>query len=259
MKLKILRHHLLLYAGIQIITLSAFSADKKSSSSSSSSSKMTSSRPLPSTSSSSSKDSGSTSSSGWFAFKASPQFELILGGFYSPYDYTQKIGILNPAQTFSYKRYGGDFSAYYRIFGLSAEYTDMADEKLVDQTALFNFRLYGRSQQGTQFTLHYGYRMRSNKTQLLNYQINNSFPAATLQFSFNKNFGIYGHYRKYLLTTEPVNGDTDGDELRYGLFFDLGKFRIQGSMFDEKQNSVLNAYPSTYNRKGYILGVQIYF
>ncbi len=160
--------------------------------------------------------------------------------------------------TGTYRSLEGEFAAYARDVGLTLGYHGDNEQSFNDTTGMFNFRVFGGSQQTSFLALHYGLRTRIGNGSTA-YRLNQQFPAATLQFYLVENFGLYSHYRKYLKTTESVFGETEGHELQYGLFIEYGRLRIFGNVFEENQSSVLNNVNTEINRKGTQFGIQLYF
>lgn len=183
-------------------------------------------------------------------------YEFMLGVNYLQYDFDQKVSSVSTTTT-AYNSYTGDFSAYVRNVGLTAQYQQNREEKFDDVTGIFNLRLLGTSMQNSHLTLHYGLRTRTSST--YNYRMNHQFPAATLQLYIMSSFGINGHYRKYLKSFESVNGDTEGTDLTAGVFIEFGSLRLTGSYFEEYQSSLLNNITTEINRKGTKVGLQIFF
>jgi hypothetical protein len=173
-------------------------------------------------------------------------------------DVTTKVGAGPVIETGSFKSQEGEFSAYAKNVGLTAGYHDNKEENFTDTTGLFNFRLFGKSLQTSHLTLHYGLRTRMG-TGNLDYRLNQQFPAATMQLYLVDNFGIYGHYRKYLKASDSIFGETEGDEAQYGVFIEYGILRIFGNIYQENQNSNLNGVTTDINHKGSKIGVQFHF
>lgn len=197
----------------------------------------------------------------WLGYNTIPNYyEFMLRLSMNEYDNRIKVAAL-PAMTNAYKSYDGSFTAYAKNVGLTAEYQNNKEENFDDVTGLFNFRLFGRSLQTSHLTLHYGLRTRNstNNPGGIIYRLNHQFPAATLQLYLVENFGIFGHYRKYLKSTETVYGETEGSEAHYGAFIEYGRFRIFGNIFDENQISILNGINTEINRKGTKIGIQLHF
>jgi hypothetical protein len=195
----------------------------------------------------------------WLGYNTNPadayEFKLSLNRQQD--DVSTKVGGGVPVTRGTFRSYEGEFSAYAKNVGLTAGYHDNNEESFTDSTGMFNFRLFGKSMQTSHLTLHYGLRTRLGSNNA--YRLNQQFPAATLQLYIVENFGIYSHYRMYLKSNEAVFGDTEGNELQYGVYIEYGRLRIFGNMFEENQNSILNNVNTDINHKGTKFGIQLYF
>jgi hypothetical protein len=184
-------------------------------------------------------------------------YEFMLNAGQHQYDVKQTVGGLSLVDQ-TYRSYSGAFTAYAKNVGLTAEYQGNKEEHYDDVTGIFNFRLFGKSLQASHLTLHYGLRTR-NGTGPNSYRMNQQFPAGTLQLYIVENFGIFGHYRKYLKVTESSFGETEADEGRYGAFIEFGRLRFFGNIFNENQTSILNGVKTEINNKGTKIGLELYF
>lgn len=195
----------------------------------------------------------------WLGYNTNPdvyEFKLSLSS--NQDDVTTQVGGGAQATTGTFRSYEGEFAAYAKNVGLTVGYHDNNEESFTDTTGLFNFRVFGKSMQTSHLTLQYGLRTRLGNG-LTMYRLNQQFPAATLQLYVVDNFGLYGHYRKYLKANEPVFGDTEGDSIEYGVFIEYGILRIFGNMYQENQSSILNNVNTEINHKGNKFGIQLYF
>lgn len=196
----------------------------------------------------------------WLTINTPSPYEFVLGGslFHYTLDSNQDVG--TPTATTTSKTvagYSGEFSAYARFVGVTAEYTNNTDEGFNDTTGIFNLRIFGNTVQGSHITLHYGLRTRTASDH--SYRLNQQFGAATLQLYLMKYFGIQGHYRKYLPYAEDHFGQTDSHELNAGAFIEFGALRLFGDWYQEKQKSKLNSVDSHFERTGSKIGLKFYF
>ena len=191
----------------------------------------------------------------WLSLNTPSPYEFVIGG--GQYRYTLDSTTGGVKSSADYDSTHADLAAYARFVGLGGEYQKNGAESFIDSTGLFNLRIFGNTVQGSHITLHYGLRTRVNE--MSNYRLNQQFPAATLQIYLMKYFGIQGHYRAYQPITENFFGETNGDELRYGIFIEYGLLRLYGNVFEERQNSKLNSVETNLRRKGSQIGLQFYF
>ncbi|MBC7458250.1 MAG: hypothetical protein H7235_08235, partial [Bdellovibrionaceae bacterium] len=189
----------------------------------------------------------------WLTINTPSPYEFIMGGSMNSYSLQSTSGSTT-STTQNFKKYEGEVSAYAKLVGVTAQYTNNQEEGYNDVTGLFNLRVFGNSVQSSHITFHYGLRTRTaeNKT----YRLNQQFPAVTLQIYLMKYFGIQGHYRSYLPMSEAFYGDTLGDELNAGVFIDFGSFRIFSDWVQERQNSKLNNIETNFNRNGIKTGLK---
>lgn len=191
----------------------------------------------------------------WLSINTPSPYEFMLSG--SLIQYSLESNRAGATVKTSKKSMEGSFSAYATLVGITAEYQNNVEENFTDLTGLFNVRVFGNTLQGTHITFHYGLRTRTENNQ--QYRLNQTFPAVTLQLYMTKYFGLQGHYRYFLPTTESFYGDTQADELNAGVFIEYGAFRIFGDWYQERQGSKLNAVDTSVLRTGNKVGVKIYF
>lgn len=192
----------------------------------------------------------------WLTINTPSPYEFVLGASMFRYTLDSSLPATDTA-SIKVSGYHGEFSAYARFAGVSAEYANNPDEGFHETTGIFNLRVLGNTVQGTHITLHYGLRTRIASDR--SYRLNQQFAAATLQLYLMKYFGIQGHYRKYLPYSEEHFGDTEGHELNAGAFIEFGALRLFGDWYQEKQKSKLNDLESKYDRNGTRFGFKFYF
>lgn len=188
----------------------------------------------------------------WLSLNSPSPYEFMVGGSLNQYtvDFTGQ-----PQQKKS--SYDGEFSAYAKFVGLTGEYQNNTEESFRDETGIFNVRLFGHTLQGSNLTLHYGLRTRTDKNGL--YRLNQQFAAGTMQLYIMKYFGITGNYRHHFKITEDYYGDTEANTKNFGAFIEFGSLRLMGSFFQENQSSELNAVKSELKREGSKVSLQFFF
>ncbi len=191
----------------------------------------------------------------WLSLNTPSPYEFCLSGSFIQYSLTTTTGAVGLRD--NKKSTEGSFSAYATLVGVTAEYQNNIDENFNDVTGMFNLRVFGNTLQGTQVAFHYGLRTRTDNNS--KYRLNQSFPAVTLQLYMTKYFGIQGHYRYYLPTSESYYGDTQSDQLEAGAFIEYGALRLFGDWYQERQGSRLNSIDTTLQRTGTKVGLKIFF
>lgn len=191
----------------------------------------------------------------WLTINTPSPYEFVFSGALQNYNLDTSTAGTTASQSNSVIT--GDVSAYARFIGVSLEHANNQAEKFNDVTGIFNLRVFGNTVQGSHLTLHYGLRTRTASDG--SYRLNQPFPAVTLQLYIMKYFGIQGNFRSFGTITEPFYGDTTMDELTYGLFIEYGALRLFGDVYQERQNSKLNAIETDYRRDGARVGLKFYF
>ncbi len=191
----------------------------------------------------------------WLSINTPSPYEFMFSGSFNQYSLESKQGAIAIAT--NKKSTEGSFSAYATLVGITTEYQNNVEENFNDVTGLFNVRVFGNTLQGTHITFHYGLRTRTSNNQL--YRLNQSFPAVTLQLYMTKYFGVQGHYRYYLPTSESYYGDTQADELNTGVFIEYGMIRLFADWYQERQGSKLNSVDMGVLRTGSKVGFKVYF
>ena len=188
----------------------------------------------------------------WLSLNTPSPYEFMAGGSLNQY-------VVNSTGQAELKKssYDGEFSAYAKFVGLTGEYQNNTEESFHDETGIFNVRLFGHTLQGSNLTLHYGLRTRTDKNGL--YRLNQQFAAGTMQLYIMKYFGISGHYRHHFKITEDYYGDTEANTKNFGAFIEFGSLRLMGSFFQENQSSELNAVKSELKREGSKVSLQFFF
>jgi hypothetical protein len=147
----------------------------------------------------------------WLSMHSPSPYEFYLGG-----DLQMTTGLQN---------HRGYFAAYAAIFGLGAEWESVY--KRVN--GLFYLRLMGHHYQGTNLTLHGGYRMQTTPD-----AIRGPFAGLGLTIYFIKFFGIEGVYRHYFPNSESTGLETYvSNYFEAGPFIDFSFIRVYGGMLKE--------------------------
>ncbi len=188
----------------------------------------------------------------WLSLNTPSPYEFMVGGSLNQYtvDFTGQPQLKKSS-------YDGEFSAYAKFVGLTAEYQNNVEESFHDETGIFNVRLFGHTLQGSNLTVHYGLRTRTDKNGL--YRLNQQFAAGTMQLYIMKYFGITGNYRHHFKVRENYYGDTEANTQNFGAFIEFGSLRLMGSFFKENQSSELNAVKSELKREGSKVSLQFFF
>ncbi len=188
----------------------------------------------------------------WLSMNSPSPYEFMLGGSLNQYvvDYTGQPQLKKSS-------YDGEFSAYARFVGLTGEYQNNTEESFHDETGIFNVRLFGHTLQGSNLTVHYGLRTRTNKNGL--YRLNQQFAAGTMQLYIMKYFGVTGNYRHHFKVRENYYGETEANTQNFGAFIEFGSLRLMGSFFQENQESKLNTVKSKLKREGSKISLQFFF
>jgi hypothetical protein len=190
----------------------------------------------------------------WLALNSSSPFEFSLLGANTNYK-----KVLTNSQN-EYTITGLEFSAYARIFGLTAEYEKRDTESENDLNGLFNIRLLGDSIQSSSLTVHYGQRTRTFSGLTPVAVVRNQFYQASLQIYLSKYFGINGHHRTYLPYTDAFFGEITGTQNQAGIFIDFEFLRVFGYWFEEQQkNTNTTNTEAEIKRNGVKTGIQLFF
>ena len=141
------------------------------------------------------------------------------------------------------------------------EYENNTPEKFNDLSGLFHLRLFGNSIQDSFLNLDYGLRTRTYSSISPETRLAQQFGQVSLQLYMQKHFGIDGHYRYFLPTTQETLGQVKGDEWEAGAFIDFGPFRVFGTYFEERDRVTA---PNTTtevltDRKGIRSGFKFFF
>jgi hypothetical protein len=142
----------------------------------------------------------------WLSFNSPFPYELMLGVGYLSYS-TQ---VDSPVSEESHTSLNGDFSG------------------------LFHLRLLGNSIQDSYLNLDYGLRTRIYSSSSPETRLAQQFGKVSLQLYLQKHFGLDGHYRYFLPTTQKTLGQVKGDEWEGDAFIDFGPFRVFRTFFEEK-------------------------
>lgn len=175
----------------------------------------------------------------WLALHTPSPFEFYVGGAYEG-------GNPDPGGAYSTARF--DAAAYASIFGLQVV-REMSP--LNHWLGLFNFRLYGYHNQGTNLTLHGGVR-----SQLGAGGIRNPVVGASMTVYLARFFGIEGLYRWHMKSTASDDGITNkGRRWEAGAFVEYSLLRFYGTWFSTREAWNGLGVATT----GFTAGARVYF
>jgi hypothetical protein len=168
----------------------------------------------------------------WLAMHTPTPYEFYLGGDYR--------FLSTPKNTTDHRF---QFGAFAKIFGLTFERESSPNR----WNGLFNLRVFGLYQQGTNLTLFAGIRAQSEPE-----TFRSAIYGASLTLYLMRLGGIETSYRKYTAGTSAAAGaGAGGTELEANLFIDFRFFRVYGGYL---QTHVDPGQPD-----GYQLGGRFYF
>jgi hypothetical protein len=168
----------------------------------------------------------------WLAMHTPTPYEFFLGGDYR---------FLNEPSGSSDRRF--QFGAFARIFGITLEHESEPNRL----NALFNLRVFGLYQQGTNLTLFGGIRSQSQPI-----DFRSGVYGASLTFYLMRLGGIEASVRKYSDgTADPQGAGKGGTAWEANLFIDYKFFRIYGG----RSNTGVDPARSD----GYQIGGRFYF
>ncbi len=133
--------------------------------------------------------------------------------------------------------------AFAKIFGLTFE----AENEPKRYNALFNVRVFGLYQQGTNLTLFAGMRSQSEGE-----TFRSAVYGASITLYLHQKGGIETSYRKYLAgTNDPDGVGASGTQVEANIFLDFRFLRIYGGYLGTPVDPTREA--------GYQLGARIFF
>lgn len=168
----------------------------------------------------------------WLAMHTPTPYEFYLGGDYRFLD--------SPKDARDHRF---QFGAFAKIFGLTFENESDPDR----WNALFNVRLFGLYQQGTNLTLFAGMRAQSEPTTFRSAVYGASLTLYLMRLGgVEASYRIYGHG-----TADPDGVGKGGSQVEANLFIDFKFFRIYGGLLRT------NVDPA--RSRGYQIGGRIFF
>jgi len=168
----------------------------------------------------------------WLAMHTPTPYEFYIGGDYRFLD--------APKDTRDYRL---QFGAFAKIFGLTFEHESDPNR----WNALFNFRVFGLYQQGTNLTLFAGMRAQSEPV-----TFRSAVYGASLTFYLMRLGGIETSLRKYTDgTTDAAGVGKGGDQFEANLFIDFRFLRIYGGL--------LRTHVDPTRSDGYQIGARFFF
>ncbi len=188
----------------------------------------------------------------WLGYNLPSPYEFYLSVDTSTIEQSVNVNNLSSSQT--YRNYRAALAAYVTMVGLYGEY-ETSDEELEQWKALFLFRIWGTSDQSTNFTLHYGLMNQDFNDDPTQFQVG----GGRLSLYLIKAFGLTGSY-DYIFEAESESGiEQNGSRYEAGAFIEYGAFRIYGSWYEETMELLSNSVESERVRKGVLFGGRLYF
>lgn len=190
----------------------------------------------------------------WLTLNSPSPFEFSAGASYLNYN-SKNNEPGNIEENFN--TFKGEASAYARLVGLTAEYSNVTEEGYTDFSGMFNLRIFGNSIQNTSLTLHYG----MNKLENDNLKLERSFGQGTLQVYLTHHFGLEGKYRQYLPKKSEPFGEFSGEMIEAGAFIDFNFLRVYGSWVSDKTTIKNPAFPNDViiEKTGVRSGIKLFF
>ncbi len=168
----------------------------------------------------------------WLAMHTPTPYEFYLGGDYRFLD--------SPKDARDHRI---QFGAFARIFGLTFERESDPDR----WNAMFNLRVFGLYQQGTNLTLFAGMRAQSDPT-----SFRSAIYGASLTLYLMRLGGVETAYRRYGDgTSDAAGAGKGGSQFEANLFIDYKFFRIYGGL--------LTTDVDPAQKRGWQIGGRFYF
>jgi hypothetical protein len=191
----------------------------------------------------------------WLAMYAPSPYEYFLSGSYQSYENTASTQPATSEVQSSYRSSSGSVGAYAYLMGLQVEYENNIEESFNDLSGSLNLRVLGNAVQGTHLILNYGQRTRNATGQET---LRQQFAGADLDLYLMRSFGLHGHYRGYLPTSDSF-GDITGSRSEAGAFIDFGALRVFGNWFSEKLEMSKSGIIERTGRTGVQSGLKFFF
>lgn len=183
----------------------------------------------------------------WLAFNTPSPFEFYIGGDYGSGEFAGA-----PRAT----TFGMHAAAYASLFGLEGRYRTGARP---ETQALFNFRIFGFQTQGTNLTLQGGLRFQEGVT-APGESSRNASVGGTTTIYLGRYFGVDALYRKHFRSVPTISGTlSQGSQFEVGAFIEFNVFRVYGTYFAERVETVSGANVSGATGRGFTVGTRLYF
>lgn len=171
----------------------------------------------------------------WLARNMPSPFEFYLEGslqFQNSNGYPNQTG------------WEGGGAAYATFVGLEARYEKQVNDRFY---GLFNLRLFGYHNQGTNLTIQGGLKKETMSFQ----SFFNPLAGANLTLYVNKAFGIEAKYQKFFqnATSEQAK-KLGGSRYQAGIFIDYSVLRVFGDYFSDSNDLIKTS--------GFITGCRLY-
>lgn len=188
----------------------------------------------------------------WLALNSSPDnFEFYLEGYeqkYKPESSTSGVNTIKSKKTLD----AGSLGAYYKIFGVSGGYGESNDKSSFYDGQL-NLRLFGTSIQTTHLNASFGRKHFNRDQNYDNWYWGGSATLYLLPF-----LGGEANYRRYI-GSKTTNTHSQGYIFEPGAFLDIFMLRLFATYSKEVMDLESNAIKTRETRKGWKLGVRIFF
>lgn len=193
----------------------------------------------------------------WLAINSSPNnFEFSLGAFekkYKPESTTAGVNTTESNKTLDM----GEFSAYYKILGLTTSYGS-SNEKTSFYDARLNLRIFGTSMQNTNITGFFGRKHFNNDE-----SFDNLYWGGTASLHLLSFLGVEATYKRYLSAENAQHSKLQGQSLEPGAFLDLLFLRLSASyekeVLDWEKTSSGSGVTTRETRKGWKYGLKVFF
>ena len=176
----------------------------------------------------------------WLALHSPSPYEFYIGGNY-------QINQASPGGQSN--AWEGHLAAFASIFGLEGRYESNPISGQINRWhGIFNLRIFGFHDQGTNITLQGG--LRSTDHGGISYR--NALAGVSINIYLARYFGIEGLYRYYFSSTPNSSGVSfSGERYQAGVFIDFKMVRIYGDY--------LYSPETLMTTNGGIIGTKVYF
>ncbi|MBT4760366.1 MAG: hypothetical protein HOO06_01600 [Bdellovibrionaceae bacterium] len=157
--------------------------------------------------------------------------------------------------------YRAGFAAYATIIGLEYKFSKMGDYR--GSKSYINLRIFGTSNQNTNFTLFYGNRNYTETilSSLGDEQFKNDFLGFSYTLYLLKHFGLQVNVENYLAKGSDKSLNFDGSLIETTIFVGYGFMRVYGTMSKEpiKYTQLSTSTTLEWARDGLYGGVKLFF